>query len=102
MATSNSTPIYTTLTDVTRFFDRIKHFRRLATRYEKHASNFRPCSKLAADHLWLRHNEAVSLDQTRVIMWQAGIGSRAAVCTISSMERVVSRIGEACTVFCSR
>ena len=42
------------------FFTRIKYIGRLATRYEKHAANFRTMLKLAAGHLWLRHYEAVS------------------------------------------
>ena len=37
-----------------------QHFRRLATRYEKHAANFLAMLKLAAVHLWLRHNESVT------------------------------------------
>jgi transposase len=37
-----------------------KHFRRLVTRYEKHAANFLAMLKLAATHLWLRHNEFVT------------------------------------------
>ena len=45
---------------IERFFNRIKHFRRLATRYEKHAANFLAMLKLAAVHLWLRHNESVT------------------------------------------
>ena len=45
---------------IERFFNRIKHFRRLATRYEKHAANFLAMLKLAAIHLWLRHNESVT------------------------------------------
>ena len=45
---------------IERFFNRIKHFRRLATRYEKHAANFLAMLKLAATHLWLRHNESVT------------------------------------------
>jgi len=32
---------------VERFFNRIKHFRRVATRYEKHASNYLAIIKLA-------------------------------------------------------
>jgi transposase len=42
------------------FFNRIKHFRRLATRYEKYVSNFRAMLKLAAVRLWLCHNESVT------------------------------------------
>jgi len=44
---------------VYRVRNRIKHFRRLATRYEKHAANFLAILKRAAVHLWLRHNESV-------------------------------------------
>jgi transposase len=36
---------------IERFFNRIKHFRRLATRYEKHAANFLDMLKLAAIQL---------------------------------------------------
>jgi transposase len=43
---------------IKRFFNRIKQFRRLATRYEKHAANF--LAKLAAAQLWLLHNESVA------------------------------------------
>ena len=45
---------------IERFFNRIKHSRRLATRYEKHAANFLATLKLAAVHIWLRHNESVT------------------------------------------
>jgi len=45
---------------VERFFNRIKHFRRIATRYEKHAANFLAMLKLAAIHLWLHDNESVT------------------------------------------
>ena len=45
---------------IERFFNRIKHFRRLATRYEKHASNFLAMLKIAAAQLWLRHNESMA------------------------------------------
>ena len=34
---------------IERFFNRIKYFRRLATRYEKHAANFLAMLKLAAE-----------------------------------------------------
>lgn len=41
-----------------RFFNRIKHCRRIATRYEKRAANFLAFVKLAAIRLWLRVHEA--------------------------------------------
>jgi transposase len=52
--------LYRARNRIERFFNRIKHFRRLATRYEKHAANFLAMLKLAANHLWLRHNESVT------------------------------------------
>ena len=52
--------LYRARNRIERFFNRIKHFRRLATRYEKHAANFLAMLKLAAIHLWLRHNESVT------------------------------------------
>ena len=52
--------LYRARNRVERFFNRIKHFRRLATRYEKHAANFLAMLKLAATQLWLRHNESVT------------------------------------------
>jgi hypothetical protein len=45
--------LYRARNRIERFFNRNKHFRRLATRYEKHASNFLAMLKLAATHLWL-------------------------------------------------
>ena len=55
-----SPALYRARNRIERFFNRIKHFRRLATRYEKHAANFLAMLKLAATHLWLRHNESVT------------------------------------------
>ena len=54
------TVLYRARNRVEWFFNRIKHFRRLATRYEKHAANFLAILKLAATRLWLRHNESVA------------------------------------------
>jgi transposase len=45
---------------VERFFNRMKHCRRIATRYEKHAANFLAFVKLAAIRLWLRVNESTA------------------------------------------
>jgi hypothetical protein len=43
-----------------RFFNRIKHCRRIATRYDKQAANFLAFVKLAAIRLWLRVNESTA------------------------------------------
>ncbi len=45
---------------IERFFNKIKHFRRIATRYEKRASNYLAMIKLAAIRIWLRNNESMS------------------------------------------
>jgi transposase len=45
---------------VERFFNRIKHCRHIATRYEKHAENFLAFVKIAAIRLWLRVYESAS------------------------------------------
>lgn len=45
---------------VERFFNRIKHCRRVATRYEKLAANFLAFVKFAAIRLWLRVYESKS------------------------------------------
>jgi hypothetical protein len=39
---------------VERFSNRIKHFRAIATRYEKHAENYLALVKLGATRIWLR------------------------------------------------
>ena len=45
---------------VERFFNKLKHFRAVATRYEKHASNYLALIKLAATRIWLRAYELVA------------------------------------------
>jgi len=45
---------------VERFFNRIKHCRRVATRYDKLAANYLAFVQLASIRLWLRVNESAS------------------------------------------
>jgi transposase len=45
---------------VERFFNKLKHFRAVATRFEKHAGNYLALIKLAAIRIWLRAYESVS------------------------------------------
>lgn len=52
--------LYRQRNHVERFFNRIKHFRRIATRYEKRADNFLAFVKLAAIRLWLRVYESTT------------------------------------------
>src|SRR5207302_11281614 len=39
---------------VQRFFSKLKHFRAVATRFEKHAANYLALVKLAASRIWMR------------------------------------------------
>jgi len=43
---------------VERFFNKIKHCRRIATRYDKRAANYLAFVQLASIRLWLRVNES--------------------------------------------
>ena len=45
---------------VERFFNKIKHFRAVATRFEKHDANYLAVLKLAAARIWMRFNESVT------------------------------------------
>lgn len=45
---------------IERFFSKLKHFRAIATRYEKHDTNFLALVKLAATRIWLRAYESVT------------------------------------------
>lgn len=45
---------------VERFFNKIKHFRAIATRYEKDPDNFLALVKLAACKLWMRFYESMT------------------------------------------
>lgn len=45
---------------VERFFNKLKHFRAIATRYEKHAENYLALVKLASVRIWLRAYESMS------------------------------------------
>jgi len=45
---------------VERFFNKIKHCRRIATRYDKLEANYLAFLQLASVRLWLRVNESTS------------------------------------------
>lgn len=45
---------------VERFFSKLKHFRAIATRYDKRDDNFLASIKLASMRIWLRFNESVA------------------------------------------
>lgn len=45
---------------IERFFSKLKHFRRVATRYEKSAANFLAFVQLASIRIWLRTYESMT------------------------------------------
>ncbi len=45
---------------VERFFNKVKHFRAVATRFEKHDANYLAILKLVAARIWMRFNESVT------------------------------------------
>lgn len=45
---------------VERFFNRLKHFRRIATRFDKLARNFLAAVLLASARIWLKHYESTT------------------------------------------
>ncbi len=49
-----STFLYRYRNLVERFFNKLKHFRAIATRYEKHDANYLALVKLAATRIWMR------------------------------------------------
>ena len=55
-----SQTLYRMRNAIERFYSKIKHFRRVATRYEKKGSNYLAMVKLAAIAVWLRVYESVS------------------------------------------
>jgi transposase len=52
--------LYRARNQVERFFSKIKHCRRVATRYDKLAANYLAFIQLASIRLWLRVNESTS------------------------------------------
>jgi transposase len=45
---------------IERFFNKLKHFRKIATRYEKTARNYLAAILIASSRLWMRHYESAS------------------------------------------
>ena len=52
--------LYRDRNHVERFFSKLKHFRAVATRYEKHDENYLALIKLASFRIWARFNESVA------------------------------------------
>jgi transposase len=55
-----SKPLHRERNQVERFFSKLKHLRRIATRYEKLADNFLAMVQLASMRLWLRAYESTA------------------------------------------
>ena len=52
--------VYRQRNAVERFFNKLKHFRAVATRYDKRDDNYLASVKLASLRIWLRFNESVA------------------------------------------
>ena len=52
--TAFSAGLYKLRNGVERFFSKIKHYRAIATRYEKHPENYMALIKLAAARIWMK------------------------------------------------
>jgi ammonia channel protein AmtB len=66
---------------VERFFSKLKHFRRIATRYDKLAGNFLAMVQLASIRLWLRAYESTTKAiriESEILLhtWRAALSSR--------------------------
>jgi transposase len=55
-----STWVYRQRNAVERFFNKLKHFRAIATRYDKRDDNFLASVQLASMRIWLRTYESVT------------------------------------------
>jgi transposase len=55
-----STYLYRYRNLVERFFNKLKHFRAVATRYDKRADKYLAGVKLASARIWMRFNESVA------------------------------------------
>jgi transposase len=45
---------------IERFFNKLKQFRHICTRFDRHALNYLAMAKLASVRLWLRHYESAA------------------------------------------
>ena len=55
-----STLLYRYRNLVERFFNKLKHFRAVATRYDKRDDNYLAAVKLASIRIWMRFNELMA------------------------------------------
>jgi transposase len=55
-----SKTLYRERNQIERFFSKLKHFHRIATRYDKLADNFLAMVELASMLLWLRAHESTA------------------------------------------
>jgi transposase len=52
--------VYRQRNEVERFFNKLKHFRAVATRYDKRDDNYLASVKLASIRIWIRFNESMA------------------------------------------
>ena len=79
---------------IERFFHQLEHYRTIATRYEKHATNNLALVKLASVRIWLRHNESVS--QATPAATRDGGGMRIRIFAVPSAGAASDSCGDQC------
>jgi len=57
---SGARSVYRQRNAIERFFNKLKHFRAVATRYDKRDDNFLASVQLASIQIWLRNYESVT------------------------------------------
>src|SRR5262245_37474021 len=83
---------------VERFFNRIKHCRRVATRYDKLAANYLAFIQLASIRLWLRVNESLLIGLYKPPSSRRNLPMRPSVWRLLTTQKVVLTLAAGITI----
>ena len=76
---------------VERFFNKLKHFRAVATRHDKNPENYLAAVKLASARIWMRANE--SMTQSMLLQEMIRAARRLKPCSIASrMDEIEEQV----------
>lgn len=84
---------------IERFFNKLKHFRRVATRFDKLARNFLAAVALASTRIWIRNYESTTkspLSRCERIGWATGHQ----ILSVGSFHRMVNWSARSYSVVC--
>src|SRR6185295_3722744 len=82
--------LYRARNQVERFFNKIKHYRRFATRYDKLAANYLAFIQLASIRLWLRVNTRLR-GGLRRLRFRGGLRRGKALCLLVLLRTPYTR-----------